>query len=506
MTNTKQINTIGMTLEGLYGEDLSVITKGSFYDFKKESNWKQCVYHLLISLEDANSNYGISKSKCITGIHKMNLSNLDDVLRAINYEIDPSQTEFYFSEEEFMQFYNEQFGNMTQEEDLFETKVGSFNLGKLSEYIKLDGSLFDRLMSLETLILNNQSNGIFIKSDEYTIKDIMESITHSIVLAISKCYVKGYMKDIVLDTSDLEKYSKYKTPEPVIHEEVYLLDDVIDGIINTSATDVVEEPKVVQQQPKTVDSGARKIKVERPKPEEKAPEETKVTENPKLQHPDIKVTHNPDAVNTKVIKGNNKNQANPNPEKKKETPQNVKKGIVATDFLMSQNDKINILNTINHINNNIEATLAANWNLISNVMVTNAQLVADVNAVWGNTVANIVDMNTKCNMPIIEDVFKDSNLQLEAQIYNAISCIVNRQNMVMYIISQINQNETIQDTILRTFYSYIMDSFNKLTASINCYMIARGTDVNEIKVEEIVKKVNSIIPTPIDANIVTKNN
>ncbi len=386
----------------------------------------------------------------------------------------------------------------TQEEDLYETKVGSFNLGKLAEYIKLDGSLFDRLMNLETLILNNQSNGIFIKSDGYTMRDIMESITHSIVLAVSKCYVKGYMKDIVLDTNDLEKYSKYKTPEPVVHEETYLIDDVI----NTSAIEVAEEPKAVQQQPKTVDSGARKIKVERPKPEEKAPEETKVTEAPKLQHPDIKVTHNPDVVNTKVIKGN---KPQSNTEKKKETPQNVKKGIVATDFLMSQNDKINILNTINHINNNIEATLAVNWNLISNVMMTNAQLVADVNAVWGNTVANIVDMNTKCNMPIIEDVFKDSNLQLEAQIYNAISCIVNRQNMVMYIISQINQNETIQDTILRTFYSYIMDSFNKLTASINCYMIARGTDVNEIKVEEIVRKVNSIIPTPIDANIVTKN-
>ncbi len=498
MTNTKQINTICITLEGLYGEELSVITKGSFYDFKKESNWKQCVYHLLISLEDANSNYGISKSKCSTGIHKMNLSNLDDVLRAINYEIDPSQTEFYFSKEEFMQFYNEQFGNMTQEEDLFETKVGSFNLGKLAEYIKLDGSLFDRLISLETLILNNQSNGIFIKSDEYTMKDIMESITHSIVLAISKCYVNGYMKDIVLDTADLEKYSKYKTPEPVVHEETYLIDEVI----NTSATDIVEEPKVTQQQPKTVDSGARKIKVERPKPEEKAPEETKVTETPKLQHPDIKVTHNPDVVNTKVVKGN---KPQSNTEKKKETPQNVKKSIVATDFLMPENDKINILNTINHINNNIEATLAANWNLINTIMMTNAQLVADVNAVWGNTVANIVDMNTKCNMPIIEEVFKDFNLQLEAQIYNAISSIVNRQNMVMYIISQINQNETIQDTILRTFYSYIMDSFNKLTASINCYMIARGTDVNEIKVEEIVKKVNSIIPTPIDANIVTKN-
>lgn len=380
----------------------------------------------------------------------------------------------------------------TQEEDIFETKVGSFNLGKLAEYIKIDGSLFDRLMKLETLILNNQSNGIFIKSDEYTMKDIMESITHSIVLAISKCYVKGYMKDIVLDTNDLEKYSKYKTPEPVIHEETYLIDDVI----NTSAIEVVEEPKVTQQQPKTVDSGARKIKVERPKPEE-----TKVTETPKLQHPDIKVTHNPDVARKAKV-----NTPQSNTEKKKETPQNVKKGIVATDFLMSQNDKINILNTINHINNNIEATLAANWNLISNVMVTNAQLVADVNAVWGNTVANIVGMNTKCNMPIIEDVFKDSNLQLEAQIYNAISCIVNRQNMVMYIISQINQNETIQDTILRTFYSYIMDSFNKLTASINCYMIARGTDVNEIRVEEIVKKVNSIIPTPIDANIVTKNN
>jgi hypothetical protein len=132
-------------------------------------------------------------------------------------------------------------------------------------------------------------------------------------------------------------------------------------------------------------------------------------------------------------------------------------------------------------------------------------LVADVNAVWGNTVANIADMNTKCNMPIIEDVFKDSNLQLEAQIYNAIISVVNRQNMVMYIISQINQNETIQDTILRTFYSYIMDSFTKLTTSINCYMIARGTDVNEIRVEEIVKKVNSTIPLPVDANIVTKN-
>ena len=386
----------------------------------------------------------------------------------------------------------------TQEEDLYETKVGSFNLGKLTEYIKLDGSLFDRLMKLETLILNNQSNGIFIKSDEYTMKDIMESITHSIVLAVSKCYVKGYMKDIVLDINDLKKYSKYKTPEPVVHEETYLIDDVI----NTSAIEVVEEPKVAPQQSETTSSGARKIKVERPKPEEKVPEETKVTETPKLQHPDIKVTHNPNVVNTKVIKGN---KPQTNTEKKKETPQNMKKGIVATDFLMPQNDKINILNTINHINNNIEATLAANWNLISNVMVTNAQLVADVNAVWGNTVANIVDMNTKCNMPIIEDVFKDSNLQLEAQIYNAISCIVNRQNMVMYIISQINQNETIQDTILRTFYSYIMDSFNKLTASINCYMIARGTDVNEIRVEEIVKKVNSIIPTPIDANIVTKN-
>lgn len=383
----------------------------------------------------------------------------------------------------------------TQEEDIFETKVGGFNLTKLAEYIKLDGSLFDRLMSLETLILNNQSNGIFIKSDEYTIKDIMESITHSIVLAISKCYVNGYMKDIVLDTNDLEKYSKYKTPEPVVHEETYLIDDVI----NTSAIEVVEEPKVVQQQSETVNSGARKIKVERPKPEE-APEETKVTEAPKLQHPNIKVTHNPDVVNTKVIKGN---KPQTNTEKKKETPQNAKKGIVATDFLMPQNDKINILNTINHINNNIEATLAANWNLINNIMMTNAQLVADVNAVWGNTVANIVDMNTKCNMPIIEEVFKDFNLQLEAQIYNAISNIVNRQNMVMYIISQINQNETIQDTILRTFYSYIMDSFNKLTASINCYMIARGTDVNEIKVEEIVKKVSSIIP--LDTNTVTKN-
>lgn len=383
----------------------------------------------------------------------------------------------------------------TQEEDIFETKVGGFNLTKLAEYIKLDGSLFDRLMSLETLILNNQSNGIFIKSDEYTIKDIMESITHSIVLAISKCYVNGYMKDIVLDTNDLEKYSKYKTPEPVVHEETYLIDDVI----NTSAIEVVEEPKVVQQQSETVNSGARKIKVERPKPEE-APEETKVTEAPKLQHPNIKVTHNPDVVNTKVIKGN---KPQTNTEKKKETPQNVKRGIVATDFLMPQNDKINILNTINHINNNIEATLAANWNLINNIMMTNAQLVADVNAVWGNTVANIVDMNTKCNMPIIEEVFKDFNLQLEAQIYNAISNIVNRQNMVMYIISQINQNETIQDTILRTFYSYIMDSFNKLTASINCYMIARGTDVNEIKVEEIVKKVSSIIP--LDTNTVTKN-
>jgi hypothetical protein len=50
-----------------------------------------------------------------------------------------------------------------------------------------------------------------------------------------------------------------------------------------------------------------------------------------------------------------------------------------------------------------------------------------------------------------------------------------------------------------------MDSFTKLTTSINCYMIARGTDVNEIRVEEIVKKVNSIIPLPVDANIVTKN-
>ena len=372
----------------------------------------------------------------------------------------------------------------TQEEDIFETKVGSFNLGKLADYIKLDGSLFDRLMSLETLILNNQSNGIFIKSDEYTMKDIMESITHSIVLAISKCYVKGYMKDIVLDTNDLEKYSKYKTPEPVINEETYLIDDVI----NTSATDIVEESKVTPQQSETTSSGARKIKVERPKPEEKAPEEAKVTETPKLQHPNIK---------------GNKPQTNP--EKKKETPQNVKKSIVATDFLMSQNDKINILHTIDRINNNIEATLAANWILINNIMITNAQLVADVNAVWGNTVANIVDMNTKCNMPIIEEVFKDSNLQLEAQIYNAITSVVNRQNMVMYIISQINQNETIQDTILRTFYSYIMDSFTKLTTSINCYMIARGTDVNEIRVEEIVKKVNSIIPLPVDTNIVTKN-
>lgn len=386
----------------------------------------------------------------------------------------------------------------TQEEDIFETKVGGFNLTKLAEYIKLDGSLFDRLMSLETLILNNQSNGIFIKSDEYTMKDIMESITHSIVLAVSKCYVNGYMKDIVLDTNDLEKYSKYKTPEPVVHEETYLIDDVI----NTSAIEVVEEPKVTPQQSETTSSGARKIKVERPKPEEKAPEETKVTETPKLQHPNIKVTHNPDVVNTKVIKGN---KPQTNTEKKKETPQNVKKGIVTTDFLMPQNDKINILNTINHINNNIEATLAANWNLINNIMITNAQLVADVNAVWGNTVANIADMNTKCNMPIIEDVFKDSNCKLEAQIYNAIISVVNRQNMVMYIISQINRNETIQDTILRTFYSYIMDSFTKLTTSINCYMIARGTDVNEIRVEEIVKKVNSIIPLPVDANTVAKN-
>lgn len=492
MTNTKQIDKVLVT-EGLYGEGLTVVTDKRFYNFKKEPNWKQCVYDLLVSLEAVGLNYStIVKSRCDEVIHKMNLLNLDNVLSTINYGMDPAQTELYFSKEEFMQFYN------TTQEDIFETKVGSFNLGKLAEYIKLDGSLFDRLISLETLILNNQSNGIFIKSDEYTMKGIMESITHSIVLAISKCYVNGYMKDIVLDTADLEKYSKYKTPEPVVHEETYLVDDVI----NTSAIEVVEEPKAVQQQSETVNSGARKIKVERPKPEEKAPEETKVTETPKLQHPDIKVAHNPDVVNTKVVKGN---KPQSNTEKKKETPQNVKKGIVATDFLMPQNDKINILNTINHINNNIEATLAANWNLINNIMMTNAQLVADVNAVWGNTVANIVDMNTKCNMPIIEEVFKDSNLQLEAQIYNAISNIVNRQNMVMYIISQINQNETIQDTILRTFYSYIMDSFNKLTASINCYMIARGTDVNEIKVEEIVKKVNSIIPTPIDSNIVTKN-
>ena len=495
MTNTK-INTF--TLIGLYEEDLSIRTNDQFHTLKKEPYWKQRVYNLLISLESARFDYNIMIKDNAT-IHKMNLSNLDDILECINDEVDPSQTELYFSKEEFMQFYNEQFGNMTQEEDLYETKIGSFNLGKLVEYIKLDGSLFDRLMKLETLILNNQSNGIFIKSDEYTMKDIMESITHSIVLAVSKCYVNGYMKDIVLDTNDLEKYSKYKTPEPVIHEETYLIDDVI----NTSAIEVVEEPKAVQQQPKTVDSGARKIKVERPKPEEKAPEETKVTEAPKLQHPNIKVSHNPDVVNTKVIKGN---KPQTNTEKKKETPQNVKKGIVATDFLMSQNDKINILNTINHINNNIEATLAANWNHINNIMVANAQLVADANAVWGNTVANIVDMNTKCNMPIIEEVFKDFNLQLEAQIYNAISNIVNRRNMVMYIISQMDGTETIQDIILRTFYSYIMDSFNKLTASINCYMIARGTDVNEIKVEEIVKKVNSIIPTPIDANIVTKNN
>lgn len=499
MTNTKQINVKSILAKGLYDEDLVVMIEERFYSFKKEPDWKQCVYNLLISLEDVCLNYNIiMKSKCDEPIQKINLSNLYGILHVINYGIDPSQTEMYFSKEEFMKFYNEQF-NTAHEDDLYETKIGSFNLGKLVEYIKLDGSLFDRLMKLETLILNNQSNGIFIKSDEYTMKDIMELLTHNIVLAISKCYVNGYMKDIVLDTNDLEKYSKYKTPEPVVYEETYLIDDVI----NTSAIEVVEEPKAVQQQPKTVDSGARKIKVERPKPEEKAPEETKVTETPKLQHPDIKVTHNPDVVNTKVVKGN---KPQSNTEKKKETPQNVKKSIVATDFLMPQNDKINILNTINHINNNIEATLAANWNLINTIMMTNAQLVADVNAVWGNTVANIVDMNTKCNMPIIEEVFKDFNLQLEAQIYNAISNIVNRQNMVMYIISQINQNETIQDTILRTFYSYIMDSFNKLTASINCYMIARGTDVNQIKVEEIVKKVNSIIPTPIDANIVTKNN
>ena len=502
MKTTKQIDTKFIFTKGLYDEDISVVTEESFYNFKKEPDWKQCVYNLLISSEGARfDNNIITKSKCDEPTQKINLSNLDSILRVINHCIDPSQTELYFSKEEFMQFYNEQFSttSSTQEEDLYETKIGSFNLGKLVEYIKLDGSLFDRLMKLETLILNSQSNGIFIKSDEYTMKDIMESITHSIVLAVSKCYVNGYMKDIVLDTNDLEKYSKYKTPEPVVHEETYLIDDVI----NTSATDIVEEPKVTQQQPKTADSGARKIKVERPKPEEKAPEETKVTETPKLQHPDIKVKHNPDVVNTKVIKGN---KPQTNTEKKKETPQNVKKSIVATDFLMPENDKINILNTINHINNNIEATLAAKWNLISKVMMTNAQLVADVNAVWGNTVANIVDMNTKCNMPIIEEVFKDFNLQLEAQIYNAISNIVNRQNMVMYIISQMDGTGTIQDIILRTFYSYIMDSFNKLTASINCYMIARGTDVNEIKVEEIVKKVNSIIPTPIDANIVTKNN
>ncbi len=499
MTNTKQIDTKSIYTTGLYNEEISVTTHEWFYNLKKEPDWKQCVYNLLISLEGVCFNYSaIMKSKCDEPTQKINLLNLDNVLCAINYGVDPSQTELYFSKEEFMQFYNEQF-NTAHEDDLYETKIGSFNLGKLVEYIKLDGSLFDRLMKLETLILNNQSNGIFIKSDEYTMKDIMESITHSIVLAVSKCYVNGYMKDIVLDTNDLEKYSKYKTPEPVVHEETYLIDDVI----NTSAIEVVEEPKAVQQQPKTVDSGARKIKVERPKSEEKAPEETKVTETPKLQHPDIKVSHNPDVVNTKVIKGN---KPQTNPEKKKETPQNVKKGIVPTDFLMPQNDKINILNTINHINNNIETTLASNWNRISNVMMTNAQLVADVNAVWGNTVANIVDMNTKCNMPIIEEVFKDFNLQLEAQIYNAISNIVNRQNMVMYIISQMDGTGTIQDIILRTFYSYIMDSFNKLTASINCYMIARGTDVNEIKVEEIVKKVNSIIPTPIDANIVTKNN
>lgn len=495
MTNNKYV---AFTIDGLYDERLAIYTDDRFYNSKHDPNWKQSLYNLLISLKDEG--FGTSINKAAVEITtRIDLSKLDDILTCINHEVDPSQTELYFSKEEFIQFYNEQFCNMTQEEDLYETKVGSFNLGKLVEYIKLDGSLFDRLMNLETLILNNQSNGIFIKSDGYTMKDIMELLTHNIVLAVSKCYVDGYMKDIVLDTTDLEKYSKYKTPEPVIHEETYLIDEVI----NTSATDIVEEPKVVPQQSETTSSGARKIKVERPKPEEKAPEETKVTETPKLQHPDIKVTHNPDVVNTKVIKGN---KPQTNTEKKKETPQNVKKSIVATDFLMSQNDKINILNTINHINNNIETTLATNWNFINNIMMTRAQLVADVNAVWGNTVANIVDMNTKCNMPIIEDVFKDSNLQLEAQIYNAISCIVNRQNMVMYIISQINQNETIQDTILRTFYSYIMDSFNKLTASINCYMIARGTDVNEIKVEEIVKKVNSIIPTPIDTNIVTKNN
>ena len=480
-----KIKYVPFLIDGVYNESLLIYSDDRLYDFKHELNWKQSVYDLLISSGDETLKNLIKKSEATT-ICRMDLSKLDNILACLNYGIDPSQTELYFSKEEFMQFYNEQFGttSSTQEEDLFETKVGSFNLGKLADYIKLDGSLFDRLMSLETLILNNQSNGIFIKSDEYTMKDIMESITHSIVLAISKCYVKGYMKDIVLDTNDLEKYSKYKTPEPVINEETYLIDDVI----NTSATDIVEESKVTPQQSETTSSGARKIKVERPKPEEKAPEEAKVTETPKLQHPNIK---------------GNKPQTNP--EKKKETPQNVKKSIVATDFLMSQNDKINILHTIDRINNNIEATLAANWILINNIMITNAQLVADVNAVWGNTVANIVDMNTKCNMPIIEEVFKDSNLQLEAQIYNAITSVVNRQNMVMYIISQINQNETIQDTILRTFYSYIMDSFTKLTTSINCYMIARGTDVNEIRVEEIVKKVNSIIPLPVDTNIVTKN-
>jgi hypothetical protein len=54
MKLTKQIDAKSICTKGLYDEDLSVETKESFYNFKKEPDWKQCVYNLLISSSIGN--------------------------------------------------------------------------------------------------------------------------------------------------------------------------------------------------------------------------------------------------------------------------------------------------------------------------------------------------------------------------------------------------------------------------------------------------------------------
>ncbi len=199
MTNNKYS---AFSINGLYDERLLIFTDDKFYNSKHDPNWKQSVYNLLISLEDEGFGTPITKSAVETTA-RIDLSKLDDILLCINHEVDPSQTEFYFSKEEFMQFYNEDY------KDLFETVAGHFNLNKLEYYLKKDSNdLFKSLVSLEEkIIMNEEKTGFFKPKSGTKISDFTkEEISRCVYSMFYKAYDSKKIESINIDKNEVKEF------------------------------------------------------------------------------------------------------------------------------------------------------------------------------------------------------------------------------------------------------------------------------------------------------------